>query len=116
MGPYDIFRLVIEVNSGGAEFEYIERLNDHVPPTTIPRVKMTFTDPEPPRTMPSFAETHYLIEAMATIPVLIIEEGVFKEIILVLEVNDVDVASGLISIIDAAAGLSRAHSNISVSW
>lgn len=66
--------------------------------------------------MPSLLESHYLNEATATIPVFIIIEGVFKEIILVLEANGVDVASGLMSMIDAGAGLSRAHSNVSVFW
>lgn len=115
VAPWDVFLLVIEVISGTAELEYNERLNDYVSPRTIPRVEITFRNPEPPRTMPPFFEAHYLIQAMATIPDLMIRKGVFKEVVLVLKVDGVDVASGNMGTVDAAASLSQANSNVSVS-
>lgn len=115
VAPWDVFLLIIGVIAEAAELEYDERLHSYVSSRSIPRVEITFMEATPPRTTPPFLEAHWLIEAMAMIPDCMIRKGVFMEALLILEVNGVDVASGFLGTKDAAAGLSPANSNISVS-
>jgi len=115
IAPCGVFLLVIGVITGAAKSQNNERLNGFVSPRTIQPVEITLVNPKPPRPTPPFFEAHCLIETMAMVLDFMIEHGVFREVVLVLKVSGVNVASGFMGTVDAVAGTFQSNLNVSVS-
>ena len=112
---FEVFLLVIAVLVDAAELGATERLQDYASPANAASVKITFKKPVPARRSPPYFEAQWLMKTMATIPRYMIMKGVFKEELLLVEIDGVRVADGFLERQEAGVGLTNVSSIVAVS-
>ena len=93
---FDVFLLVIAVLVDAAKLGATEQMQDYASPANVVGVEITFFGPVPPRTTPPFFEVQWLMETMASLPGYMIRKGVFKEALVLIEIDGVRVADGFL--------------------
>ena len=93
---FDVFLLVIAVLVDVAKRGAMERLQGYTSPATTAGVEISFEEPVPARTSPPFFGVRWLMKAMAVIPQHMIRKGVFREAVLLIEIDGVRVADGFL--------------------
>lgn len=108
---FDVFLLVITVLVDAARLGATERLQDYASPVNVPGVETRFKGPVPARTSPPFFESYWLMKTMATIPRYMIKKGVFREAFVLVEIDGVRVAEGVLEKKAAGVGLTIVNSD-----
>ena len=112
--PLDVFLLAITVIVQAAERGTARILRGYTSPAVSAGVRtpvhVVFEEPEPARTSSPFFDVEWLIVTMAKIPEYMITKGVFREAVLLVEVDGISVADGFL--MQSIPGIG---SNVSVS-
>lgn len=112
---FDVFLLAIAVLVDASRLKATQRLRNYASPETAAGVEITFYEPVPAHTSPPFFEAQWLMRTMAAIPNYMVRKGVFKEAVVLVEIDGVRVADGFLGNKQAAIGLTNVNHNVSVS-
>lgn len=112
---FDVFLLVMAVLVDVANLGATEHLRDYASPANAAGAEIEFKEPVPARTSPPFFEVQWLMETMAIIPQYMIKKGVFKEALVLVELDGVKVADGFLGTKEAGVRLTNVNYNGSVS-
>ena len=108
-----VFLVTMTVITEAAQKAATERIDEYISPANIPGVLISFLSSIPPRTSPPFFEAQWLIRSVAAIPNYMIEKGVFRESLFLVEVNGIRVADAFLEERSLTIGSSPAITNIS---
>ena len=111
----DVFLLVIAVLVDAAEKGAARVLRAYESPLNAGSLWINFEEAVPARTSPPFFDGKWLMRAMAIIPEHMIKKGVFREALVMVEVDDVSVADGFLMVKQAGVGFKHVKFNMSVS-
>lgn len=93
---FDVFTLIITVLVDLARLGATERIHAYDSPVIAGSLGVAFRELMPATTHPPFFEVQWLIKTMALIPGYMIRKGVFKEASVVVDVDGVGVAGGIL--------------------
>ena len=110
---FDVFLLVIAVLVDVATKGATEQLRQYLSPSNIAEVIILFTPPVPARTGPPFFEVQWLMKTMASIPQCMFEKGMFREALVLVDIDNVRVAEGVLGKKESVVGMTNADSNMS---
>lgn len=110
---FDVFLLVIAVLVDAAKLGVTEQLCDYASPADVVGIEVTFKGPVPARMSPPFFEVQWLMKTIASLPEYMIRKGVFKEALVLVEIDGVRVADGFLGKKEAGVGLTNVNSSIS---
>ena len=95
---FDVFLLAIAVLVDTAPMEATKQLQDYTSPVIAADVEIAFTSSVPARRSPPFFEVQWLMRTMAFIPQYMINKGAFKQAMVMVEIDGVKVAAGILGI------------------
>lgn len=113
LSAWSVFRLVIVALAEAAEWKATERVEDYT--EDVPGVEINFFQLAAKSSSPPLFEGQWLIKALSVIPGYMLKRGVFKEVLLFMEVDGVRVAEGFMESTTALVGSQQAYLNVSIS-